>query len=100
MEDYSLTVTSAGLDQPFKVAQQYVKFTGSEVEITLKKGGRIKGILSEYCNGGEDGAGKGIRITTSRMVRLEGAKKKTEQQTTAFYPMEEVKECKPVIKFR
>ena len=56
MEDYSLTVTSAGLDQPFKVAQQYVKFTGSEVEITLKKGGRIKGILSEYCNGGEDGA--------------------------------------------
>ena len=40
-EDYSLTVTSAGLDQPFKVAQQYIKFTGSEVEITLKKGGRI-----------------------------------------------------------
>ena len=47
-EDYSLTVTSAGLDQPFKVAQQYIKFTGSEVEITLKKGGRIKGILSKY----------------------------------------------------
>ncbi len=100
MEDYSLTVTSAGLDQPFKVAQQYVKFTGSEVEITLKKGGRIKGILSEYCNGSEDGAGKGIRITTSRVVRLEGAKKKTEQKTTAFYPLEEVKECRPVIKFR
>lgn len=100
VEDYSLTVTSAGLDQPFKVAQQYVKFTGCEVEITLKKGGRIKGILSEYCNEGENGEGKGIRITTSRMVKPEGAKKKTEQQTTVFYPLEEVRECKPVIKFR
>ena len=70
------------------------------MEITLKKGGRIKGILSEYCNEGENGAGKGIRITTSRMVKPEGAKKKTEQQTTVFYPLEEVRECKPVIKFR
>ena len=29
-EDYSLTVTSAGLDQPFKVLKQFEKAVGSE----------------------------------------------------------------------
>ena len=31
-EDYSLTVSSAGLDQPFKVLRQFLKAVGSEVE--------------------------------------------------------------------
>ena len=94
-EDYSLTVTSAGLDQPFKVAQQYIKFTGSEVEITLKKGGRIKGILSKYCDDT-----KSIEITLSKMVKMEGMKKKVEQKQTLLYPLSEIKECKPVIRFK
>jgi ribosome maturation factor RimP len=29
-EDYSLTVTSAGLDQPFKVLRQYLKYIGKD----------------------------------------------------------------------
>ena len=32
-EDYELEVGSAGLGQPFKVAQQYVNFIGKEVEV-------------------------------------------------------------------
>ena len=35
-EDYSLTVSSAGLDQPFKVFKQYQKALGSKVEVSLK----------------------------------------------------------------
>ncbi len=40
-EDYSLTVSSAGLDQPFKVLKQYLKARGSKVEIMLKGGRKI-----------------------------------------------------------
>ena len=78
-EDYSLTVTSAGLDQPFKVLDQYKKFCGSEVEVVLKKGGKVKGILS---------------------VKKEGFKKKVQEDTVTPYRFEEVKSCKPVIKFK
>ena len=38
VEDYSLTVTSAGLDQPFKVLKQYRKAVGTQVEAALKGG--------------------------------------------------------------
>ena len=42
-EDYSLTVTSAGLDQPFKVLRQYEKALGSLVEVRLKAAGSLPG---------------------------------------------------------
>ncbi len=93
VEDYSLTVTSAGLDQPFKVLDQYRKFLGSEVEIVIKKGGKIKGVLSS-CNQ------EGIEITTSKMVKREGAKKKVQEDTVTAYTFADLKSCKPVIKFK
>ena len=92
-EDYSLTVTSAGLDQPFKVLDQYKKFCGSEVEVVLKKGGKVKGILSGYDDGG-------FELTTSKMVKKEGFKKKVQEDTVTPCRFEEVKSCKPVIKFK
>ncbi len=92
-EDYSLTVTSAGLDQPFKVLDQYKKFCGSEVEVVLKKGGKVRGILSGYDDGG-------FELTTSKMVKKEGFKKKVQEDTVTPYRFEEVKSCKPVIKFK
>ena len=93
VEDYSLTVTSAGLDQPFKVLDQYKKFNGSEVEVVLKKGGKLKGVLSGYN-------AEGIEITTSKMVKKEGFKKKVQEDTVTAYTFAEVKSCKPVIKFK
>ena len=41
VEDYSLTVSSAGLDQPFKVLKQYQKAIGSKVEVSLKGGKKM-----------------------------------------------------------
>ena len=46
-EDYSLTVSSAGLDQPFKVLKQYQKAVGTKVEVSLK-GGKKKKELVEH----------------------------------------------------
>lgn len=40
-EDYSLTVTSAGLDQPFAVQRQFEKAVGSKVEVKVKDGRRL-----------------------------------------------------------
>ena len=51
LEDYSLTVGSAGLDQPFKVAGQYEKYTGSQVEILFADGKKRKGILAGFSQG-------------------------------------------------
>lgn len=47
VEDYSLTVTSAGLDGEFKVEQQFTKAVGSQVEIWLKGGRKAIGTLGE-----------------------------------------------------
>ena len=41
VEDYSLTVSSAGLDQPFKVYRQFLKAVGTKVEVALKGGKKI-----------------------------------------------------------
>ena len=93
VEDYSLTVTSAGLDQPFKVLDQYRKFIGSEVEVVVKGGGKVKGILSAADEAS-------FEITVSKMVKVEGSKKKVQQDTVTAYAYEGVKSCKPVIKFK
>lgn len=44
-QDYELEVGSAGLGQPFKVPQQYINFTGKEVEVLDGNGKKWKGIL-------------------------------------------------------
>ena len=92
VEDYSLTVTSAGLDQPFKVLQQYQKFVGSEVEVVVKGGGKMKGVLSSATE-------EGFEVTVSKMVKVEGSKKKVQQDTVTAFAYDGIKSCKPVIKF-
>lgn len=93
VEDYSLTVTSAGLDQPFKVLQQYRKFVGNEVEVVVKGGGKMKGILSSANE-------EGFEVTVSKMVKVEGSKKKVQQDTVTMFSYDGIKSCKPVIKFK
>ena len=84
VEDYSLTVSSAGLDQPFKVIGQYRKFNGEEVEVVVKQGGKVKGILGGVTE-------EGFEITTSKMVKKEGAKKKVQEDTVTPYTYEQIK---------
>jgi ribosome maturation factor RimP len=44
-ENYTLEVSSPGMDQPFKVPDQFRKQTGKEVEVVLKNGNKIIGTL-------------------------------------------------------
>lgn len=68
-EDYSLTVTSAGLDQPFKVLKQYEKAIGSSVEARLKGGKKITGVLTAADE-------EGIALRYSVKEAVEGKKRK------------------------
>ena len=68
-EDYSLTVTSAGLDQPFKVLKQYLKAVGSKVEVMLKGGRKMVAVLTEADQ-------ESITLKYSVKEAAEGKKKK------------------------
>ena len=48
IEDYELTVCSAGLDNAFMVNEQYQKHIGKEVGVLLTNGRRKKGIILSY----------------------------------------------------
>ncbi len=50
IEDYSLEVSSPGLDKPFKVREQYIKNIKKQVEVLFKNGEKITGILEEVNN--------------------------------------------------
>jgi len=49
-EDYALEVSSAGLNAPFKVKEQYLKNIGKNVRIKMIDGTIIKGLLKNYTD--------------------------------------------------
>ena len=91
-EDYSLTVTSAGLDQPFKVLKQYIKAVGSKVEVSLKGGKKMVAVLVEAD---EDS----ITLKYSVKEAVEGRKKKEMVEHVDRFEMEQVNSVRPFIEF-
>ncbi len=92
-EDYSLTVSSAGLDQAFKVFKQYQKAVGSKVEVLLKGGKKMVATLEAADEGS---------ITLKYTVReaVEGKKKKEMVEHVDRFAMEEVNSVKYYIDFK
>jgi ribosome maturation factor RimP len=61
--DFSLEVSSAGLDEPLKLIRQYKKNLGRPVEVILNDGSRVEGKLTEVNENGisvEETKGKGV----------------------------------------
>ncbi len=92
-EDFELEVASAGLSEPFKVIQQYHKNTGQEVETLTKSGAKIKGILSNVLE-------NGFELEESKMVKVEGKKKKQQVVEKHRFDFSEIKSTKVIIKFK
>jgi len=90
--DYSLTVSSAGLDQPFKVLQQYRKAKGSKVEVSLKGGRKFVATLSDVTE-------EGITLEYTAMEAVEGKKKKTAVAHNDSFAFSEINAVKPFITF-
>ncbi|MBL4709465.1 MAG: ribosome assembly cofactor RimP [Flavobacteriales bacterium] len=91
--DFELTVSSAGMDQPFKILRQYQRYLGREVEIKTTKGEKLKGKLISANE-------ERVEIETSRKERIEKKKKKQLIIENQLIPMEQVKETKVVISFK
>ena len=86
-EDFELEVGSAGLGQPFKVAQQYVNHIGKEVEVLTLDGKKLKGILKSVD-------GEQFVVTVEEKVRVEAKKRPELQQKDYSFEMAGVKYCK------
>lgn len=52
VEDYSLEVSSPGLNGPFRVKQQYEKNVGRAIEVLGVDGMKVKGILESLSDSG------------------------------------------------
>ena len=89
VEDYELTVCSAGLDNAFMVDEQYQKYIGKEVNVLLANGKRRTGIILSY-----DGT-----LIMEVAKKKKGSRKEyiTEQ---AIILKEEIKETKLKINFK
>ena len=91
-EDYSITVTSAGLDQPFKVLKQFEKAVGSKVEVSLKGGRKMVALLSAADK-------DSITLIYSVKEAVEGKKKKELVEHTDRFEMDQVNAVRPYITF-
>ena len=92
-EDFSLEVSSAGLDKPLRVFKQYVKNVGREVKVQKKEHGKsVQGVLKSVDE-------KGLLVEVTEKQRVEGKKKKI--WITEEIPIEfnEIKETKLIIAF-
>ena len=92
VEDYSLTVTSAGLDQPFKILKQYQKAVGNKVEVQLKGGKKMVAVL-------EAADEEGITLKYSQKEAVDGKKKKEIVEHVDRFTMEQINSVRPYIEF-
>ena len=92
-EDYSLTVSSAGLDQPFKVFRQFLKAVGTKVEVLLKGGKKMVAVL-------EAADQESITLKYSAKEAVEGKKKKEIVEHVDRYTMDQVNAVRPYIEFK
>lgn len=92
-EDYELEVGSAGLGQPFKVAQQYHCFVGKDVEVLDANGKKYKGVLKAV-------EGNDFTVTVQEKQKVEGKKRPQLVETDYTFQMDKVKYTKYLINFK
>ncbi len=92
-EDFELEVGSSGITSPFKVLRQYRKNIGNEVEMLLKEGKKLSGIL-------KDAGENGVVLTVTKQVKPEGAKRKVTVEEDLAYTYDEIKYTKYLIRFK
>lgn len=84
--DFSLELSSPGLDEPLKLYRQYVKNTGREVEVVTAEGQKLEGVL---------------KTVSAEQIELETVKGKGKKAVTEILaiPFTQIKATKVQIKF-
>jgi ribosome maturation factor RimP len=87
IEDFELNVSSAGIDQPLKLARQYKKNINKEISVLKEDGKKLKGILKE------------IHEDHLNLLIPANKKKKTKEQLIEIL-FSNIKETKGIISFK
>ncbi len=89
-EDFELQVSSAGLDQPFRMPRQYKKYIGRKVDIQMNDESKMSGILVSA----EDD-----HLVIKELIK-KGKHKKEEEGPEEKILLSEIKATKPGIQFK
>ena len=92
VEDFELSVFSAGLSEPLSLVRQYKKNLGTEIDVLLTSGQKLTGILIKADDHRID-----LEVTTKE--KSEGSKKKELVTRVHSFGYPEIKEAKKVLKF-
>lgn len=93
IEDYSLDVSSPGLDMPLKVPMQFEKNLNREVSVQLMDGKKRKGILTSYNK-------ESVTISETVKQAVEGSKNKKIVQKDISLKFDDIKAVKVIISFK
>jgi ribosome maturation factor RimP len=91
-EDFELTVSSPGIDQPFKVEEQYIKYAGKEVSVLKKDGIKLIGKLINLDQ-------ETVNIETKKTERTAKGKGRQTIIENIAIPIDQIKETKLVLPF-
>ena len=91
--EYELEVGSAGLGQPFKVAQQYMNHVGDTLEVLQADGKKVQGTLKAVD-------APSFTITVQEKQKIEGKKRPVLVDVDKTYQMDEVKYAKYMLAFK
>ena len=92
-EDYALTVSSAGLDRPFKVLRQFQKAIGSQVDVKFKGGKRL---IAKLLKADENS----VTLQYTALEAVEGKKKKEKVEHEEIFQLQEINSVTPYIDFK
>jgi ribosome maturation factor RimP len=90
-EDFSLEVSSPGIDKPFKTEFQYQKYTGNQIEVITLQGTKHEGILQENTP-------DYILLNYTEVVK-EG-KKNVKKEQSLKIEKQNIKQTKLIISFK
>lgn len=90
--DFELSVSSPGLENPFKVFEQYQKSIDKKVRIVMHGGAVLEGKLLQVDK-------EGIQIETEKTARNTQTKKKEIIKTEHSIPFAEIKQTNRIITF-
>lgn len=93
IEDFSLEVSSAGIDQPFKHRRQYTKNIGRAVKVKLLNEQVVEGLLADVTD-------NNVIVITRKKERIEGRKAKKWVEIEQKLNFDDIKETKVIISFK
>ena len=93
VQDFELSVSSAGIDKPLRNWKQYPKNIGRSLKIKTRSDEKFEGELTKVNE-------KEIQISFEELVKIDSKKKKEKVQRTIDLPFDQIQEAKVVISFK